>query len=393
MDFSKIKEQDKQYIMNTYARYDACITGGKGAVCTDSNGKEYIDFTSGIGVNSLGYADEDWVKAVSDQAGKLAHISNLYYTLPGTELAKTLCEKTGYSRVFFGNSGAEANEGAIKVARKYSFDKYGENRNKIITLVNSFHGRTVTTLSATGQDVFHNFFFPFTEGFTYAKANDFEDFLDNVDKNTCAVMFEYIQGEGGVNALDEEYIKKVYDYCKQNDILLIADEVQTGIGRTGKLLCGEHFGIKVDITTLAKGLGGGLPIGAVLVNEKLKDTLVAGTHGTTFGANPIVCAGAEVVLKKVSDESFLKEVTLKGDKIRACLTCCDEVKSLSGLGLMIGIELKTKNSAEVLKACLEKGLMVLTAKNKIRLLPPLTITDDELKKGLNILWDVLERKV
>lgn len=390
MDFLKVKEQDKKYIMNTYARYDACIVKGKGATCYDINNKEYIDFTSGIGVNSLGFADDAWVEAVTNQAKNLAHISNLYYTLPDVELAKLLCEKTGYSRVFFGNSGAEANEGAIKVARKYSFDKYGEGRNKIVTLVNSFHGRTVTTLSATGQDVFHNYFFPFTEGFAYSKANDFEDFLKVVDDTTCAVMLEYIQGEGGVNALDLYYVKKVFDYCNERDILVIADEVQTGIGRTGKLLCGENFGVKADITTLAKGLGGGLPIGAVLVNEKLEDVLNAGSHGTTFGANPIVCAGALAVLKKVSDENFLKEVALKGEKIKASLLCSKEVKSISGLGLMIGIELNEKVSSEVLKKCLEKGLMVLTAKTKVRLLPPLTITNDEIVKGLDILWKVLE---
>ena len=389
MDFQHVKEQDKQYIMNTYGRFDACIVKGKGAICTDINGKEYVDFTSGIGVNSLGFADESWVKAVTEQAGNLAHISNLYYTLPDGELAKTLCEKTGYSRVFFGNSGAEANEGAIKVARKYSFDKYGPGRNGIITLLNSFHGRTVTTLAATGQEVFHNYFYPFTEGFSHSIANDFDDFLKAVNKTTCAVMMEFIQGEGGVNALDKDYVQKVVSYCNEHDILVIGDEVQTGIGRTGKLLCGEHFGVQADITTLAKGLGGGLPIGAVLVNDKLKDVLGASTHGTTFGGNPVVCAGANAVLKKVANDPFLKEVELKGEKIRACLACCGEVKSLSGLGLMIGIELKTKKSADVAKACLEKGLLVLTAKTKVRLLPPLTITDEELTRGLNVLWEVL----
>ena len=389
MDFQHVKEQDKQYIMNTYGRFDACIVKGKGAICTDINGKEYVDFTSGIGVNSLGFADESWVKAVTEQAGNLAHISNLYYTLPDVELAKNLCEITGYSRVFFGNSGAEANEGAIKVARKYSFDKYGPGRNGIITLLNSFHGRTVTTLAATGQEVFHNYFYPFTEGFSYSIANDFGDFLKAVSKTTCAVMMEFIQGEGGVNALDKEYVQKVVGYCNEHDILVIADEVQTGVGRTGKFLYGEHFGVQADITTLAKGLGGGLPIGAVLVNDKLKDVLGAGTHGTTFGGNPVVCAGANAVMKKVANDAFLKKVELKGEKIRACLYCCPEVKSLSGLGLMVGIELKSKQSANIAKACLEKGLLVLTAKTKVRLLPPLTITDEELTRGLNVLWEVL----
>ena len=375
MDFQKVKEQDKQYIMNTYGRFDACIVKGKGAVCTDINGKEYVDFTSGIGVNSLGFADESWIKAVTEQAQSLAHISNLYYTLPDGELAQTLCEKTGYARAFFGNSGAEANEGAIKVARKYSFDKYGSGRSGIVTLVNSFHGRTVTTLAATGQDVFHNYFYPFTEGFSYAIANNFDDFMNVVDKTTCAVMMEYIQGEGGVNALDKEYVQKVVKYCNKHDILVIADEVQTGIGRTGKLLCGEHFGVQADITTLAKGLGGGLPIGAVLVNDKLKDVLGASTHGTTFGGNPIVCAGANAVMKKVANDAFLKEVELKGEKIRACLACCPEVKSLSGLGLMIGIEIEGSASELRKRLLFEKHSFTGGAGvSTVRLLPALGIT-------------------
>ena len=364
MTFQEIKAHDQAHIMNTYGRSDACIAQGKGALCKDTEGKEYIDFTSGIGVNSLGFCDEDWVKAVSAQASTLQHISNLYYTLPDVELADTLCARTGYAKVFFGNSGAEANEGAIKVARKYSFDTYGAGRDKIVTLVNSFHGRTVTTLAATGQDVFHNFFFPFTEGFVYAKAGSMEDLKAACDGSVCALMLEFIQGEGGVVPLNPEYVKEAAAFCKENDILLIADEVQTGIGRTGTLLASEQFGVFPDITTLAKGLGGGLPIGAVMVSEKLSNVMGASSHGSTFGGN--------------------------GETIRAALSGCKNVASITGLGMMIGIELKEGTSAEVRAACMEKGLLVLTAKAKVRLLPPLTISDEELEKGLEILKIVLD---
>lgn len=389
MNFNQIKERDQEYILPTYKRFDACMEKGSGAVCTGSDGKRYIDFTSGIGVNSLGFADPDWVRAVSEQAGKLAHISNLYYTLPDGELAERLCKRTGYSRVFFGNSGAEANEGAIKVARKYSFDKYDPGRSTIVTLVNSFHGRTVTTLSATGQDVFHQYFGPFTQGFRYAAANDLVSLAENLDDSVCAVMLEYIQGEGGVVPLEEAFVHGLFELCRERDILVIADEVQTGVGRTGKFLAGEHFGVQADITTLAKGLGGGLPIGAVLVSEKLKDVMGPSSHGSTFGGNPVVCAGANQVMKKVADDKFLREVAAKGDKLRSCLLCCGKVAGVTGMGMMLGIELRSGTSAEVAKACLEKGLLVLTAKEKVRLLPPLTITDKELTEGLRILWDVL----
>ncbi len=392
MTFEAIKQADQSYVLGTYGRFDACIVKGQGATCQDIEGRTYIDFTSGIGVNSIGYADPDWVAAVSHQAGELAHISNLFYTTPGALLAKTLCEKTGYARVFFGNSGAEANEGAIKTARKYSFDKYGPGRSTVITLVNSFHGRTVTTLAATGQDVFHNYFYPFTEGFCHVPAGDFAALEQAAENGVCAVMLEFVQGEGGVIPLDQDYVRQVYDFCKQRDILFIADEVQTGIGRTGKLLASEHFGVRPDITTLAKGLGGGLPIGAFLVTEELVPVMGPSTHATTFGMNPIVCAGANVVLRKVANEQFLKEVVMKGEKIRSCLTCIPEVESTSGLGLMIGVKLRHKKSADVVRECLKKGLMVLTAKDKVRLLPPLTITDKELTQGVQILWDVLESK-
>ena len=389
MTFEEIKALDHARIMNTYGRSDLCAVKASGSHCTDINGKEYIDFTTGIGVNALGFCDPDWVKAVSDQAATLQHISNLYYTMPDVQLADTLCSRTGYAKVFFGNSGAEANEGAIKVARKYSFDKYGSGRDKIVTLVNSFHGRTVTTLAATGQDVFHNFFFPFTEGFVYAEANSLEALEKACDDTVCAVMVEFVQGEGGVVPLDKEYVQAVAKFCAEHDLLLIADEVQTGIGRTGTLLASEQFGVHPDITTLAKGLGGGLPIGAVMVDEKLESVMGASSHGSTFGGNPVVCAGANVVLNKL-DNALLADVCRKGEKIRNALMTCKEVESVTGLGMMIGIQLKTKTAAAVREACMQAGLLVLTAKTKIRLLPPLTISDEDLDKGLAILCSVID---
>ena len=308
MILQQIKDDDHKYIMNTYGRFNAALVKGKGAKAWDESGKEYIDFTSGIGVNCLGYSDDGWVKAVTEQAARLQHISNLYYSPLQTELAKKLCEITGFSKVFFANSGAEANECAIKLARKYSFEKYGKDRTEIVTLENSFHGRTVTTLSATGQDVFHNYFFPFTEGFSFAKANDMESVKAKVNNNTCAVMIELIQGEGGVNPLEKGFVIELADYCSENDILLIIDEVQTGVGRTGSFYCYEQFGIKPDIISSAKGIGGGLPMGACLCSENLRDVMSPSTHGTTYGGNPIACAGALEVLKRVSDKKFLEYV-------------------------------------------------------------------------------------
>jgi len=389
MNFESIKTTDQAHVMNTYARNDLCIVSGNGSRCTSIDGKEYIDFTTGIGVNALGFCDPDWAAAVSAQASTLQHISNLYYTKPCVELADILCTRTGYQKVFFANSGAEANEGAIKVARKYSFDKYGDGRNTIITLVNSFHGRTVTTLAATGQDVFHNFFFPFTGGFKYAEANSIEALHEAFDDSVCAVMVEMIQGEGGVVPLDKDYVQAVAAFCKEHDLLLIADEVQTGIGRTGTLLASEQFDVFPDITTLAKGLGGGLPIGAVMVSEKLSATMGASSHGSTFGGNPVACTGAKVVLEKL-DEEMLAGVKERGELIRAMLADCEEVASITGLGMMVGIELKTKTSKDVLKACQDAGLLVLTAKAKVRLLPPLNIPMEDLKKGLEILKKALD---
>lgn len=375
--------------MPSYGRYDLVLDSGSGRQAVDENGKEYIDFGSGIGTNSLGYCNENWVRAICDQAHKIQHTSNYYYTKVQADFAKALCETAGYTDMFFGNSGAEANECAIKIARKYSFDKYGKGRSNIITLVNSFHGRTLCTLSATGQDVFHNYFFPFVEGFVNVEANNIEDLRSKLDDTVCAVMFEYIQGEGGVMALQQEFVDEIYKLCAEKDVLTIADEVQTGVGRTGKFLAGDNFGKKADLTTLAKGLAGGVPIGVCLSGEKCAKVLTAGTHGSTFGGNPISCAGGLAVLETVNKPGFLDEVARKGAYIREKLLTSPEVASVSGMGLMIGIELKNKKAGNVVKAALDKGLLLLTAKTKIRLLPPLTITYEEIDKGLEILLGLL----
>lgn len=375
--------------MPSYGRYDLVLDSGSGRQAVDENGKKYIDFGSGIGTNSLGYCNENWVRAICDQAHKIQHTSNYYYTKVQADFAKALCETAGYTDMFFGNSGAEANECAIKIARKYSFDKYGKGRSNIITLVNSFHGRTLCTLSATGQDVFHNYFFPFVEGFVNVEANNIEDLRSKLDDTVCAVMFEYIQGEGGVMALKQEFVDEIYRLCAEKDVLTIADEVQTGVGRTGKFLAGDNFGKKADLTTLAKGLAGGVPIGVCLSGEKCANVLTAGTHGSTFGGNPISCAGGLAVLETVNKPGFLDEVARKGAYIREKLLTSPEVASVSGMGLMIGIELKNKKAGNVVKAALDKGLLLLTAKTKIRLLPPLTITYEEIDKGLEILLGLL----
>lgn len=384
MTLEQIKADESQYLMHTYGRFNVALVKGKGARAWDESGKEYIDFTSGIGVNCLGYSDDGWVKAVSDQAAALQHISNLYYSPLQTELAKKLCKATGFSKVFFANSGAEANECAIKLARKYSFEKYGKERTEIVTLENSFHGRTVTTLAATGQEVFHNYFFPFTEGFTFAKANDMNSVKEKVNEKTCAVMVELIQGEGGVNPLDKEFVQQLADYCKKNDLLLIIDEVQTGVGRTGTLYCYEQFGIKPDIVSSAKGIGGGLPMGACLCSEALANVMTPGTHGTTYGGNPIACAGALEVLSRVNTPEFLKSVQEKGQYIKEKLSAMDGVSQVRGMGMMIGVVLEKDNAKEVAAKCVENGLLVLTAKTLIRFLPPLNITEDEINKGLEI---------
>lgn len=381
-------EKFNDHVMPTYGRYDVVFNKGENRQATDENGKNYIDFGSGIGTNSLGFCDKDWADAVSAQAHSIQHTSNYYYTKVQADFADKLCSATGYSKIFFGNSGAEANECAIKLARKYSFDKYGKDRHNIITLVNSFHGRTLCTLSATGQDVFHNYFFPFVEGFKYAQANNIDDVKSKLD-NVCAIMIEFIQGEGGVIALDKQFVQDIKKICDENDILLIADEVQTGVGRSGKFLASQHYGVMPDITTLAKGIAGGVPMGACLANEKCANVLTKGTHGSTFGGNPLACAGGNVVIDKVTAPGFLDEVAKKGDYFREKLMAMDQVESVSGLGLMIGIQLKTMKAADVSAKALENGLMLLTAKDKVRLLPPLNITYDEIDKGLEILEKIL----
>ena len=384
------KEKDLKYIMHTYGRYDVALKSGKGAVAYDENGKKYIDVSSGIGVNSLGYCNDGWVEAVTKQAGTIQHMSNYFYSEQAGNLAEKLCTLTGMSKVCFGNSGAEANECAIKIARKYSFDNYGEGRNNIITLKNSFHGRTVTTLSATGQDVFHNYFFPFTEGFSYVEAGDMNALKTAVNKNTCAVMLELIQGEGGVNILDKDYVQSLVKYCNENDILVIVDEVQTGIGRTGKLFAFENYEILPDLVTVAKGLGGGLPIGICMCCDKLSDVMSPSTHGTTFGANPVVCAGANYVLDTITADGFLDEVNKKGAYIEEKVSKFENVKKVRRMGLMIGIELESGNAHDIAVKCVENGLLIITAKDLLRMLPPLVITYEEIDEALNILENTLK---
>ena len=383
-------EQTDEHIMHTYARSGIVLDHGSGATCQDASGKTYIDFGSGIGTTSLGFCNEAWADAVCAQVRTIQHTSNLFYQQPQATLAEKLCAMTGYTKVFFGNSGAEANECAIKIARKYSFDKYGENRNTIITLVNSFHGRTIATLSATGQDVFHNYFFPFVGGFRYAKANDIADLHEKLDNTVCAIMIEYVQGEGGVMALEKDFVQEIRKICDEKDILMVVDEVQTGVGRTGKFLAGEHYGIKGDVVTLAKGIAGGLPMGICMANEKCADVLGTGAHGSTFGGNPVAAAGAVKVLEILQSEGMMESILEKSAYIREKLSALEEVNGVSGLGMMIGISLKTKKAPDVLKSCLDNGLLVLTAKDRVRLLPPLTISWEELKKGTEILCNVLE---
>lgn len=384
------KITDDTYVAHTYSRFHLCIEKGEGVYVYDDAGNQYIDFTSGIGVNSLGYANKEWCDAVSKQACTLAHISNLYYSEPMLSLAKKLCTQSGMKKVFFANSGAEANEGAIKIARKYANTKYNNERSEIITLVNSFHGRTMETLSATGQDVFHKDFFPFPEGFTYVNANDIQNLHDTVNDKTAAIMIEIVQGEGGVIALDKAFINEIQAICDEKDILLIIDEVQTGIGRTGKLFAYEHYNLHPDLVTSAKGLGNGLPIGAVLINSKCEDVFQYGDHGTTFGGNPIACAGANIVIDKMTP-SFIKLIEEKGNYIKERLESMPRVKKVNGLGMMLGVELENISSRDLVNACIRKGALFLTAKENLRLLPPLTMNKLEIDKGLDILEDVLSK--
>ena len=384
-----IKTTDQEKIVGTYARYDMVADHGKGAVCVDEEGKEYIDFTAGIGVNSLGFCDDGWVRAVTKQLKKLQHVSNLFYTEPQARVAEILTERTGLCKVFFSNSGAEANEVAIKAARKYSNNKYGNDINWITTLENSFHGRTMAAITATGQENYHKDFYPFLGNFSYCKPDDIDDLHKSINDKTCAIMLEVVQGEGGVVNLNKEFLQEVESLCRQKDMLLIVDEVQTGIGRTGTLFAYEQYGIKPDIVTFAKGIGGGLPIGGALFGEKVCDVLGPGSHGTTYGGNPVACAGALEVLDRM-DDAFLKGVAEKGEYMKKKLNAIPAVVSISGLGLMLGVEIKGKEAKTAVAEALKKGLMSLTAKDKIRLLPPLTITYEEIDKGLKILEDVLK---
>ncbi|MDR1630482.1 MAG: acetylornithine/succinylornithine family transaminase [Oscillospiraceae bacterium] len=389
---NELKALDRQYIANTYARSDVLFTHGKGSLLYDDAGKEYIDMGSGIAVNTFGIGDEAWENAVTVQAKQLQHISNLYYTSPQIRLAELLCEKSGMKKVFFGNSGAEANECAIKAARKYSNNKYtpAAGRNGIVTLKNSFHGRTLTTLSATGQEAFHQHFFPFTEGFVFAEPDDIPGMKALVEsRRVCAIMIELIQGEGGIHTLSKEYVAALAQMAQEKDILLIVDEVQTGNGRTGSLYAYMEYGITPDIITTAKGLGGGLPIGACLFGEKTQHVLDAGSHGSTFGGNPVCCAGALSILERL-DEDLLAEVQNKSDYIIRKLTSCKKVQSISGMGLMLGIACE-KDSKALAAACLSRGVVALTAKNKLRLLPALNIPMPVLQKAVRIIKEEIEK--
>ncbi len=381
-----IFSKDISHVAHTYNRFPVAVQSGLGATAKDFDGKVYVDFGSGIGTNVLGFCNEGWVKAVTEQIHLVQHTSNLFYTLPDALLAERLCQITGYSKVFFGNSGAEANEGAIKLARKYGRENKGERCNQIITLYNSFHGRTITTLAATGQDSFHQHFFPFTEGFRYVPINDQNQLADAVDGSVCGIMIELIQGEGGVIAMDKEYAQYIENLCKENNILLIVDEVQTGIGRTGTFLCCEQYQIHPNIITLAKGLGAGLPIGAILMDDVTKDIFQPGQHGSTFGGNPVVCAGGIEVLNQVCNEAFLSSVTTKAEYLKERLLSMPGVTGVSGLGLMIGVTVvEGLDAREAANRCAENGLMILTAKTKLRIMPPLNITMNEIDRGLDIL--------
>lgn len=382
-----IIQTDKQYIANTYARFPLQLERGKGSLVYDETGKEYIDLGTGIAVNSFGIGDEAWKNAVTAQLDKIQHTSNLYYSEPCALLAKELCTRTGMDKVFFSNSGAEANECAIKAARKYGEVKKSKDFFTIVTLKNSFHGRTITTLSATGQDVFHEHFTPMTDGFVHAAANDLDEVKALIKTHKCcAVMIELVQGEGGVLALDKEYVTALAELVKQEDMLLIVDEVQTGNGRTGALYAFMQYGISPDVVTTAKGLGGGLPIGATIMNEKTAALFTPGLNGSTFGGNPIACAGALSIINRI-DEKLLSEVREKSDYIFAELVGADGVKSVSGMGLMIGVETQ-KDAGEVIKECIKRGVLVIKAKNKVRLLPALNIPWGELKKAIKTLKEV-----
>lgn len=390
MTFEELRAMDEAYVMHTYGRFPVDIDHGEGATLYSLSGKKYIDFTSGIGVNSLGYGNPKWIAAITDQIGKLGHISNLFYTQPGALLAKALCTRTGMSKVFFGNSGTEANEAMIKVARKYSFDKYGKGRSAILTLNHSFHGRTMAALTATGQPHYHDYFFPFVEGFRYADPT-LESIQAQAGEDVCGVMIELIQGEGGVRPLDKDMVQALAKLCQEKDWLLLVDEVQTGIGRTGALFAYQQFDLQPDVVSFAKGIAGGLPLGGILTNEKCAGVLVPGTHGSTFGANPVSTAAGLAVLDTM-DQPFLDQVQEKGDYLRAGIQAlgCPELGDVVGMGLMLGIDVKGSRTNQELAALLiDNGLLCLTAGDRLRLLPPLVITKDEMDQGLAILKQTL----
>lgn len=393
MEHTQLKQDESQYVMQTYGRFDLSLDHGEGCYLYDLDGNQYLDLTSGIGVNCLGHAHPILTKALQDQVATLMHVSNLYYTAPMIETAKHLCQSTGMKRAFFANSGAEANEAMIKTARKYSQMKYGMDRTKILTLRNSFHGRTIATLEATGQDKFHQYFFPFTTGFDYFTINDLDSVKEKVDETTCGIMVELIQGESGVRPLDQGFVKDLEIYCKENDLLLLVDEVQTGIGRTGKLFCYQNYGIEPDIVSMAKGLGGGIPIGGILTNEKTSEVLKAGDHGTTFGGNPLATTSAKTVLSIVDTPQFLNDVQEKGQYFQEQLRTIesDQIKDVRGIGLMIGIEVDENNIGQLIQKCMDRHLLVLKAgTNTIRLLPPLMITKQQIDDAVNILREVFE---
>ena len=377
------KITDKEYVASTYGRFDLEIVKGDGSYVYDEKGNEYIDLNTGIAVNTFGYCDKEWVNAVNKQLSKFQHTSNLYYSEPCVKLAELLAKRTGCKKTFFSNSGAEANECAIKVARKWALDNKGEGYYNIITLKNSFHGRTITTLAATGQDSFHTIFNPFTEGFLYAEANNLDSVKGLIDNNCCAIMMELCQGEGGVLPLTKEFVDGVMALAKENNLLVIVDEVQTGNGRSGSLYAFMEYGISPDIVSTAKGLGGGLPIGATMMFEKTADVLTAGTHGSTFGGNPVACAGGVNIIERIDDD-LLKEVKAKSEFIINELTGAEGIKSVSGIGLMLGIETE-RDASEVVKSCMAKGVLPIKAKNKVRLLPALNIPMDALKNAIEVI--------
>ena len=386
MTFEQVKSQDQAYILHTYGRVDAALVKGRNARAWDVDGKEYIDFTAGIGVNALGYCDPEWSAAVAGQAGKIQHMCNYYYCPENTALAQELSQASGMAKAFFCNSGAEANECAVKIARKY-----GEKRGayRIVTLENSFHGRTLTTLAATGQEGFHREFLPLTEGFLYAQSGDLAGIQALLDGSVCAVMLEMVQGEGGVIPMDEGFVQGLAQLCREKDVLLLIDEVQTGIGRTGRFFAYQGYGVQPDVVTCAKGIAGGLPMGACLVSERLGDILQPGQNGSTFGGNPIASAAARVVVRRVSEPDFLQSVLEKGAYFREKLEAMPQVEYVRGRGLMLGVKLKEKDAHDVLVQCAKAGLLILTAKELVRFLPPLTITQEDIDQGLAIFQQVL----